>query len=155
MLVLGVFCLVAAVVLALAEAHITTGGFIAGVAVIALVLGVSLLSIGAGVGVLGVIVVAAGVGAASMAGLVVVGRSLLSVRSRRPRAGAEAMVGKAGVIRGSSPAPRVFVEGSLWRAHPSLLDEGEALNDGDRVVVERVSGLTLGVRKAEDWEVYP
>ncbi len=133
----------------------TTGGFIAGVGVIALVLGVSLLSIAAGVGALGVIAVAAGVCAAAMAGLVVVGRSLLSVRSRRPRVGAEAMVGHVGVIRGSTPAPRVFVDGSLWRAHPSLLDEGEALNDGDRVVIERVSGLTLGVRKAEEWELYP
>jgi membrane protein implicated in regulation of membrane protease activity len=29
------------------------------------------------------------------------------------------------------------------------------LHDGDRVVVERVSGLTLGVRKAEEWELNP
>ncbi len=145
----------AAVVLALLEAHVTTGGLIAGVAVVALVGGVTLLSVGAGVGVLGVLVVAVGVLAASLAGLVVVGRSLLTVRSQRPRSGAEAMVGHLGVIRGSAPAPRVFVDGGLWRAAPSILDEGLALNEGDRVVVERVSGLTLGVRKAEEWELNP
>jgi hypothetical protein len=27
------------------------------------------------------------------------------------------------------------------------------LHNGDAVVVERVSGLTLGVRPAEDWEL--
>ena len=145
----------AAVVLVLVEAHVTTGGLIAGVAVVALVGGVTLLSVGAGVGVLGVLVVAAGVLAASLAGLAVVGRSLLTVRSQRPRSGAEAMVGHVGVIRGSTPAPRVFVDGGLWRAAPSILDEGRALHEGDRVVVERVSGLTLGVRKAEEWELNP
>jgi len=31
-------------------------------------------------------------------------------------------------------------------------DEGE-LHEGDRVVVERVDGLTLCVRKAEEWEL--
>ena len=145
----------AAVVLALVEAHVTTGGLIAGVAVVALVGGVTLLSVGAGVGVLGVVGVAVGVLAASLAALVVIGRSLLTVRSQRPRSGAEAMVGHVGVIRASAPAPRVFVDGGLWRAAPSILDEGLALHEGDRVVVERVNGLTLGVRKAEEWELNP
>ena len=35
---------------------------------------------------------------------------------------------------------------------PQLGAGGEELGEGDQVVVERVSGLTLGVRKAEDWE---
>ena len=29
----------------------------------------------------------------------------------------------------------------------------EALEEGDRVVVERVNGLTLSVRRAEEWEL--
>ncbi len=155
MLVLGVVFVVAALVLALAEAHVSTGGFIAGTAVIVLVAGVTLLSVGAGVGVLGVLAVAAGVLAVSMTALLLVGRSVLSIRSQRPRSGAEAMVGHVGVVRGGGPAPRVFVDGGLWRAQPSLLDEGLTLHEGDRVVVERVSGLTLAVRKAEEWELNP
>jgi len=108
----------------------------------------------AGAGVLAVLAVAGGVFAASLAGLWVVGRSLLSVRSLRPRSGSEGMVGHLGVVREGDAGPKVFVDGGLWRAQPSLLDEGSALHDGDRVVVERVSGLTLGVRKAEEWELY-
>ncbi|HZL06087.1 MAG TPA: NfeD family protein, partial [Coriobacteriia bacterium] len=92
---------------------------------------------------------------ASASGLLVLGRSVVSVRSRRPRAGAEAMVGHVGVLRVRDAAARVFVDGGLWRAQPSLFEEEGALHDGDRVVVERVNGLTLGVRKAEEWELNP
>jgi hypothetical protein len=33
------------------------------------------------------------------------------------------------------------------------LPDEDALREGDRVVVERVSGLTLCVRRADEWEV--
>lgn len=153
-LALGLILVVVSVLLVLAEAHLTTGGLIASVAAVALVSGVTLLLLAAGAGLLAVLAVAGGVFAASVGGLFVVGRSLLSVRSQRPRSGPEAMVGHLGVVRVGDAGPKVFVDGGLWRAQPSLLDEGSALHDGDRVVVERVSGLTLGVRKAEEWELY-
>jgi membrane-bound serine protease (ClpP class) len=48
----------------------------------------------------------------------------------------------------------VFVEGVLWRARLSWPDADTAvLSVGDHVVVERVDGLTLSVRKAEEFEV--
>jgi membrane protein implicated in regulation of membrane protease activity len=47
---------------------------------------------------------------------------------------------------------QVFVDGALWRGRRSWADEEGELHEGDSVVVERVSGLTLAVRKAEDWE---
>ena len=47
---------------------------------------------------------------------------------------------------------QVFVDGALWRARPSWPDADEKLAAGDAVVVERVSGLTLAVRRAEEWE---
>lgn len=37
----------------------------------------------------------------------------------------------------------------------SLLDKSERLDVGDPIVVEQVSGLTLGVRRAEEWELEP
>jgi membrane protein implicated in regulation of membrane protease activity len=46
----------------------------------------------------------------------------------------------------------VLVDGALWRARRSWADDDEELGLGDPVVVERVSGLTLAVRKAEEWE---
>jgi membrane protein implicated in regulation of membrane protease activity len=60
-----------------------------------------------------------------------------------------------GVARGwNGPAGQVFVDGALWRArHGWPGAEGEAIREGDSVVVERVSGLTLSVRRAEDWEL--
>ena len=155
MIVVGVVFVVLAIVLMLAEAHLTTGGMIASVAVVLLVSGLTVLLIGAGAGVLAVLAVTGVVLAASVMGLLVMGRSLMAVRSRRPRVGAEAMVGHVGVVRVRDAAARVFVDGGLWRAQPSLFEEGSALHDGDRVVVERVNGLTLGVRKAEEWELNP
>jgi membrane-bound serine protease (ClpP class) len=154
-LAIGVILLVVAVVLVLAEAHLSTGGLIASVAVLALVGGVTLLLLAAGAGLLAPLAAAAGVLAPSVLGLWVLRRSLRSVRSTRPRAGAEAMVGHIGVLRGGSSGARVFVDGGLWRAQPGPLEDAGALHDGDRVVVERVRGLTLGVRKAEEWELNP
>ena len=46
----------------------------------------------------------------------------------------------------------MFVDGALWRARPSWPDGEQELAAGDAVVVERVSGLTLAVRRAEEWE---
>src|SRR6266550_3570054 len=54
---------------------------------------------------------------------------------------------------GAGAAAHVFVDGSLWRAEPSPIHEQAELHEGDQVVVERVSGLTLCVRKAEEWEL--
>lgn len=153
MLALGLVFVVIAIVLVLAEAHLTTGGLIASVSVVALVAGVTLLLLAAGAGVFAVLAVAGGVVAASSVGLLVVGRTLSSVRSLRPRSGTEAMLGHVGVVRVGDAGARVFIDGGLWRARPSLLEEGSALHDGDRVVVERVNGLTLDVRKAEEWEL--
>jgi membrane protein implicated in regulation of membrane protease activity len=154
MIAVGLVFVVLAVVLVLAEAHLTTGGLIASVAVVALASGLTLLLIGAGAGLLVVLAVTGAVLAGSVSGLLVLGRSLVSVRSRRPLAGAEAMIGHVGVVRVHDAAARVFVDGGLWRAQPSLFEES-ALHDGDRVVIERVNGLTLGVRKAEEWELNP
>jgi membrane-bound serine protease (ClpP class) len=153
-LAVGLILVVVALLLVLAEAHLTTGGLIGGGAMIALIGGVVVLLIGAGAGLLAVLGVAAGLFCGSIAGLLLLGRSFRSVRRLRPRSGTEAMVGHVGVVRVGESAPGVFVDGCLWRAQPSPLEEGRALHDGDSVVVERVKGLTLSVRKAEEWELY-
>jgi membrane protein implicated in regulation of membrane protease activity len=58
-----------------------------------------------------------------------------------------------GVVRNWTGADgQVFVDGALWRARRSWPDETEQLDVGDTIVVERVSGLTLAVRRAEEWE---
>jgi membrane protein implicated in regulation of membrane protease activity len=77
------------------------------------------------------------------------------VARRRAATGAEALVGHIGVVRNVlAPVGQVFVDGALWRAQPCW-DEPGGLREGDRVVVERVQGLTLSVRRAEEWELEP
>jgi membrane protein implicated in regulation of membrane protease activity len=150
---LGLTLLAVALVLLLAEAHLSTGGMIASGAILALVCGVTLLLIGAAAGLPTVLAVSTGGSVAAVGGVALLGRSIGMVGRSRPRAGAEAMVGHLGVVRAGSRGAKVFVDGALWRAQPSVLDEGNALHDGDRVVVERINGLTLHVRKADELEL--
>ena len=110
---------------------------------------------GAGAGLLPVLAASAGLGAASASGVLVLARSARSNRRLRPRSGTVAIVGHIGVIRPSSSGAQVYLDGGLWRAEPSPLEEENVLHDGDRVVVEHVNGLTLYVRKAEELELYP
>ncbi|HEX5620396.1 MAG TPA: NfeD family protein [Solirubrobacteraceae bacterium] len=78
---------------------------------------------------------------------VVATRKALAMRRRRPRAGPEDLIGRIGVMQHGD----VVVHGERWRARRSW-DE-DALEEGDQVVVEQVQGLTLAVRRAEEWEV--
>jgi len=104
-----------------------------------------------------VLAVPVGVGLGVTAGgwALVATRKAVSARRARIQAGAEALCGRVGEVRRwSESAGQVFVEGALWRArHDWAGADGEALREGDPVVVERVSGLTLSVRRAEDWEL--
>jgi membrane-bound serine protease (ClpP class) len=47
----------------------------------------------------------------------------------------------------------VFVDGALWRARDEWIEERGVLHEGDAVVVQGVRGLTLSVRRAEEWEL--
>lgn len=64
-----------------------------------------------------------------------------SIRARRApvTVGPEQIVGMEGVVRDGG---RVFVRGELWRAHAA-----EPLEEGDRVSVDALDGLTLEVHR--------
>jgi membrane-bound serine protease (ClpP class) len=87
---------------------------------------------------------------AALALVAIIARATLAAARPRALTGAEGLIGHVGVVR-SAPAPigQVFVDGALWRAKPCLQDELEV---GDPVVVERLQGLVLSVRRAEEWE---
>jgi membrane-bound serine protease (ClpP class) len=153
MFALGLVSVAIAVVLLLVEAHLSTGGLIGALAVCALVGGVALLLSGAAAGLLAVLAVSGGVCVAAVGGLAMLVRRLRPGRHARARSGVQAMIGHLGVIRADGAAARVFVDGALWRAEPDWQHEEAELHEGDRVVVERVHGLTLCVRKAEEWEL--
>ena len=71
----------------------------------------------------------------------------VEARHREVQTGWEELLGASGVVRSSlDPIGHVFVRGALWRATAA---DSDSLEIGDRVVVEKVDGLTLTVRKAE------
>ncbi|HEY9724643.1 MAG TPA: nodulation protein NfeD [Oscillatoriaceae cyanobacterium] len=70
----------------------------------------------------------------------------LRAQRRRPVIGKEELLGRVAVARTPlSPAGTVFLEGELWSAQA----EGDSVPDGAEVVVDRVEGLKLFVRKKE------
>jgi membrane-bound serine protease (ClpP class) len=150
MTAIGIALLVVGAIVVTVEAHVPTLGMLGGPGALAMAIGAVLAVAGLGGGVALGLVAAFAVGAV---GAGVVGVSVkkgVAVRRHRVRTD---MIGRLGVVRRwDTPDGTVLVDGALWNARPSLPD-GEPLSSGDRVVVERVSGLTLCVRKAEDWEL--
>jgi len=55
----------------------------------------------------------------------------------------------------AEPTGSVLLHGGVWNARrsPSIDDELSELARGDRVVIERLTGLTVSVRPAEEWEL--
>jgi membrane-bound serine protease (ClpP class) len=152
MVVVGVALVLAGAALLVAEAHVPAGVLGVGGG-IALVTGAALAISGAGGGLAIVLPAAIAAGAVAGVWLSIATRKALATRLLRAASGAEALSGRLGVVRNwSDGGGQVLVDGALWRARRSWADEGEEFGEGDSVVVERVSGLTLAVRKAEEWE---
>ena len=145
--------------LLVAEAHVATYGVLGASGILALVLA-AVLAVGeAGGGAVAALAVAIPV-AVVLGGLVVIAtRKGLAVRSQKVLGGSEGLIGRVGVVRHAcAPEGQVFVSGEIWHARLSPLheeDEDPELHEGERVVVEQVQGLTLAVRRAEEWEVTP
>ncbi|HWH93263.1 MAG TPA: NfeD family protein [Baekduia sp.] len=153
MLLLGLALLLLGVVLVIAEAHVP-GGALGGAGAFALAGGVVVVVLAAGASLAVGGALALALGAASAGWAVLAAGTVARVRRTRARSGAEALPGQTGVVRRwSEPGGQVFVDGALWRArHDDTEGEG-SLNEGDPVVVEYVRGLTLSVRRAEEWEL--
>ena len=152
MVEVGVALLLVGAALLVAEAHVPAGilGVLGGVALVG---GMALAIAGAGAGL--AIVVAGMVAAGAVSGLwlAIATRKTMATRRLRVSSGREALSGRMGVVRSwDAGGGQVLVDGALWRARKSFMDDDGELGVGDSVVVERVSGLTLAVRRAEEWE---
>ena len=67
----------------------------------------------------------------------------VQARHRSVHTGSEELIGAQGTVRSPlDPVGHVFVKGALWRAHTP---DGQPLEVGRDVTVERVDGLTLTV----------
>jgi membrane-bound serine protease (ClpP class) len=154
MTALGIVLLLSGFALMVAEAHVPSGVLGAAGAVV-LVAGVAVLATAIGANPMVAVPVGAGLLLAAGAWGVLAARSVSGTRRARVRSGPEALSGRVGVVRvWSEPDGQVYVDGELWRARHSWgADEETDLREGDAVVVERLAGLTLCVRRAEEWEL--
>ncbi len=139
------------------ETHVASLGMLAGPGALALGVGAVLAISGLGGGIVMALVLAVllAAGGLAIAGLAI--REGKSSRRRRVRTGPEGLVGQVGVVQSwVDPTGRVKIDGALWKARRSWADEdAQELHAGDPVVVERLSGLTLAVRRADEWELAP
>jgi membrane-bound ClpP family serine protease len=152
MVELGVALVLVGAALLVAEAHVPAGilGVLGGVT---LASGVALAVAGAGAGLALVLAGMVAAGAVTALWLAIATRKALATRALRASSGREALSGRLGVVRNwAGSGGQVLVDGALWRARRSWADDSEQLGEGDSVVVEGVTGLTLAVRRAEDWE---
>jgi len=145
--VAGVALLALGVGLVIAEAH-TSGGILGGVGIAAIVLAGLLLydTDSEAFEVSAPVVIAVGV---LLGGFVAFAAKKVVEARRRPiLTGWEELAGAVGVVRQPlDPEGQVFVEGALWRAEAGA---GEApIPRGVRVRVESVDGLTVKVRALE------
>jgi membrane-bound serine protease (ClpP class) len=156
MTALGVSLLIVGAIMILVEAHVPTMGALGAPGTVALSAGAVVAVLGLGGG------IALGVVAALLLAIVAGGVLVLTVgkgvavRRRRIRAGPESLIGHVGVVRSwTDRIGCVQVDGALWRAQRSILDDDEHpdLQPGDTVVVDHLDGLTVAVRPAEEWEL--
>ena len=153
MVEIGVALLLVGVALLVAEAHVP-GGILGAVGGVALATGAALAIASAGAGAAVVVAAILASLASAAVWLLVATRKSLATRRLKAASGREALSGMTGIVRSwNGEGGQVFVDGALWRARNSFPDDPEEIKAGDAVVVERVSGLTLGVRRAEKWEV--
>jgi membrane-bound ClpP family serine protease len=150
MTALGIALLIVGAALLVAEAHLPTAGALGLIGVLTLGAGGWLALTGAGAAAGIAIGIAVAVVLVAGGFLVFALMKVASSQRRRIRGGPEGLVGHVGTARG---AERVFVDGALWRARLSWPGDHAELHEGDPVVVERVKGLTLCVRKADRWEL--
>jgi membrane-bound serine protease (ClpP class) len=152
MVILGIVLVLAGAGLLAAEAHLPTYGLLGLAGLVSLVAGGAIAVDASGGGLALILVVALVLALVAGVALVAAVRGAAQVSRRRARSGPEDLVGHVGVVRNAvGPGPQVFVDGALWRARPCW-DEPD-LREGEAVVVERVQGLTLSVRRAEEWEL--
>jgi membrane-bound serine protease (ClpP class) len=137
--------------LLVAEAHLASYGLLGIAGVLALAAGGVMAVEAAGGSLLVALALVLPVALVVAALVAIAGRKALAVSRRRPSNG---LVGRVGVVRHSvEPVGDVLVAGELWRARCSWDDGEPPPREGERVVVERVHGLTLSVRRAEEWEL--
>jgi membrane-bound ClpP family serine protease len=157
MVAVSIMLLILGASLLLGEAHLRTHGLLGIVGVAALVAGIAVAVLDSIGGLILAVLLAVPFAVAGVALVVAaVGKARIAIH-RPADCGAEGLVGHVGIVRRPlDPLGHVAIDGELWRARRSWAEEDEPPpREGEAVVVDRVHGLTLSVRRAEVWEVEP
>jgi membrane-bound serine protease (ClpP class) len=142
--------------LLVAEAHLPTYGALGLAGIAALAVGLALAVVESGGSIALALALALPIAIGALFVVAIAARAALALRRRRPRCGAEDLVGHVGFVRRPlDPLGHVAIDGELWRARRSWIEDEDAPPpaEGEAVVVDRVVGLTLSVRRAEEWEL--
>lgn len=136
----------AGVALLVAELLLPTGGVLAALGALGMIVG-GVLAIESGGGaadIIGPALIALGI--VSLVAFYFITRKVVAAHRDEPvRTGSEELVGSIAEARGTlAPEGQVWVGGALWGAR--LADGAETVQLGDRVRVDAVEGLTLVVR---------
>jgi membrane-bound serine protease (ClpP class) len=140
----GVFLILFAMVLFIIDIKVQSNGLLAVGGVIALVLG-SLILLGGdtGIGRISLVVIGTVAAVTVLFFGFVIGAAWRAQR-RKTTTGSEGLVGERGTaVTELAPQGKVSVHGEYWNA-----ESGEAIPSGASIIVERVDGMTLRVRKA-------
>ena len=153
---IGLFLMVLGAVLLIVEAHVVSFGVLGTTGVLAIAGGAGTLvrSAGAPLGVvIPLVVVLALVGAGF---LVLAARKVLASRRLELQSGPQRLSGLAGVVRTWTDGNgQVAADGSLWSARTIFGWDGSPPAPGEAVVIDRLDGLTLLVRRPNAWERDP
>ena len=151
-----VLLLLTGAALLVAEAHVASYGLLGLAGALALAGGAGLALSAGGVSVALAVALAVALTAAFGTFGFVAARASLRLRRRRALGGSQGLVGRVGVVRRAlTPVGVVAVMGELWKARPAWSEIEPPPEEGEDVIVEQVHGLTLWVRRAEEWEVHP
>src|ERR1700753_2758189 len=157
MTTIGLILLIVGALVAVVEGHYPTHGVAGGIGVAVMAVGAVLAIAGLGAGVIAGMIGGLALAGAGGTALALTVKHGSAVRRRRVRGGAEGLIGQIGVVRSwAERTGSVSLHGAVWTAQRSPSpdeDEAAELARGDRVVVERLNGLTLSVRPAEEWEL--
>jgi membrane-bound serine protease (ClpP class) len=152
MLEVGLALMLIGLALLVAEAR-RSGGVLGVFGGIALACGAGLATGGDGGGIVRVVAAVGAALALTIAWLAIAARRAVIAERRRARPSSQTLGGRTGVVRTwNGNGGEVFVDGALWRAQG---DRDDPFDPGDEVVVERVSGSTLAVRRAGEWDERP
>jgi membrane-bound serine protease (ClpP class) len=140
----GVFLILFAMILFLVDVKVQSHGLLAAGGVLSLVLGSLILMGGdSDIGRVSLVVVGTAVGATILFFAFII-RAAWRAQGTRATTGREGLVGERGeAVTTLAPKGKVFVHGEYWNA-----ESGEVIDTGASVIVERVDGMTLRVRKA-------